>query len=122
MLGEVFADPHISEKFEMLEAEPRIEGYSFYSNFILARSSQTGTLPGLRKLASMYISLYGFDEDSFELTTKKPASQFDQLLENLFRLLKIKNDWHPPIGINFNVRTVKTGIPFLERDTPIAEF
>ncbi len=121
MLGEVFADPQITEKFALLETDPRIEAYSFYSNFILARLAQVEALSDLRKLSGLYISLYGIDAETFEQTTRKPASQFEKLQENLSHLLGIMDDWHPRDGINFNVRTVKTHTPILECDTPTAE-
>ena len=120
MLGEVFADPKISEKFALLEADSRIEGYSFYSNFILARPAPIQALPGLRKLAGLYISLYGFDADTFARTTRKPGSQFEKLQENLSRLLALMDDWRPHNGIHFNVRTVRTDVPILERNAPMA--
>jgi len=121
MLGEAFADPKISDKFSLLETEPRINGYSFYSNFILARVPQIAALPKLWKLAGIFISIYGFDQDSFEKTTRKPASQFDKLQENFNILLGLMDNWILRDGINFNVRTVNTGVPILERDAPQSE-
>ncbi|MEQ8194340.1 MAG: radical SAM protein, partial [Rhodospirillales bacterium] len=62
MLGEAFADPNIMKRFTVLEESPRIRGYAFYSNFIMARKTQIEYLERLAKLASIHISVYGFDE------------------------------------------------------------
>jgi radical SAM protein with 4Fe4S-binding SPASM domain len=121
MLGEVFADPGIAEKWARLDAEPRIAGYSFYTNFVLARPEQIDLLPGLKKLGGLYISIYGFDTESFERTTRKPASQLARLLGNLSRLCALLDSWQPPEGVHFNVRTVKSDVPITERETPIGE-
>ncbi len=69
--------------------------------------------------ARMRSSLYGFDEESFVETTRKPASQFSKLLKNLSCLLEVTEEWSPPKGINFNVRTVKSETPIEERDTEL---
>ncbi len=98
MLGEIFADRMVSKKFEILEDEARIEGFSFYTNFILARPNQIEALSGLNKLNGLFISIYGFDAHSFELTTRKPAQQFSKLLDNLSRLLTLMDGWQPRGG------------------------
>lgn len=118
MLGEAFADPHISDKFERLEGSSHIQGYGFYSNFILARPQQIKAFSQLKKLAGIYISLYGYDAESFENTTRKPASQFHKLQDNLRLLLELSTDWYPRDGIHFNVRTQASKTPLLERDVP----
>jgi MoaA/NifB/PqqE/SkfB family radical SAM enzyme len=121
MLGEVFADRQISDKWALLEKESRIDGFAFYSNFIMAREEQIKSFPTLSKLTGLYISLYGFDANSFQETTRKPASQFSKLLKNLTYLLEVAESWAPLNGINFNVRTVKTNVPIIERDTKLGE-
>jgi len=70
MLGEAFADPHISDKFKHLENSSHIQDYSFYTNFILARPQQIKAFSQLSKLAGIYISLYEYDDDSFEKITR----------------------------------------------------
>jgi hypothetical protein len=118
MLGEAFADPTLFEKFELLEREPAIRGYSFYSNFILPDPEDVLRLPRWRKLHALYISLYGFDEPSFVLTTRKPAIQFQRLHDNLEALLQATAAWRPLGGMHFNARTVRTETPFLKQPTP----
>ncbi len=121
MLGEVFSDPGITAKFARLEAHPDIEEFGFYSNFILARPEQIAELPELTKLHGLYISIYGYDEVSFELTTRKPASQFLKLLENLETLLGVCANWQPQNGIHFNVRTKVTGQSTLQSDGQLGD-
>jgi hypothetical protein len=116
MLGEVFSDPEINDKFSQLEAHSSVEEFGFYSNFILARPEQIAELRNLTKLNALYISIYGFDEASFELTTRKPAAQFSKLLDNLETLLKLSQDWQPKGGIHFNVRTKVADRPTLESE------
>jgi len=119
MLGEAFADPTLFEKFDLLEREPRIRGYSFYSNFILPDPADIADLAPRPKLDALYISLYGFDAESFALTTRKPAIQFERLLANLDALYKATATWTLPGGLHFNVRTVRSATRFLDRQTPL---
>ncbi|MFP6732445.1 MAG: SPASM domain-containing protein [Rhodospirillales bacterium] len=37
------------------------------------------------------------------------------------RLLALMDDWRPHNGIHFNVRTVRTDVPILERNAPMAD-
>jgi hypothetical protein len=120
MLGEIFADRQISDKWALLEKETRIDGYGFYSNFILAREEQIRSFPTLSKPTSLFISLYGFDSDSFVETTRKPVSQYSKLLKNLSCLLEVSDSWTPADGLHFNVRTIKTDTPIMERDTELS--
>lgn len=118
MLGEAFADPTLLEKFEVLEREPAIRGYSFYSNFILPDAETIRALPRFTKLHGLHISLYGFDEASFVLTTRKPAKQFQRLRDNLVTLLDVTGAWKPVGGLHFNARTVRTSTPFIDQSSP----
>jgi hypothetical protein len=118
MLGEAFADPNISNKFEHLEDISHIQGYNFYSNFILARPQQIKAFNQLGKLTSIFISLYGYDVNSFIKTTRKPASQFHKLQDNLKLLIELSRDWQPRDGLYFNVRTEASKTLILEGDTP----
>jgi len=120
MLGEIFADLQISEKWALLEKETRIDGYGFYSNFILAREEQIRSFPTLSKLTSLFISLYGFHSNRFVETTRKPASQYSKLLKNLSCLLEVSDSWTPVDGLHFNMRTIKTNTPIMERDTELS--
>jgi len=118
MLGEAFADPGLFDKFELLEREPRIRGYGFYSNFILPRVEQIAVLPGLAKFHDLHVSLYGFDSESFETTTRKPSKQFERLHDNLRALFDATAAWRPACGISFHFRTVSDATPIMQRQTP----
>lgn len=118
MLGEAFADPALFDKLALLEREPRIRGYGFYSNFILPDAGQIAALSRLAKFHGLHISLYGFDAASFTLTARKPAKQFERLFENLEALFEATADWRPAGGINFHFRTVEDGTPAMDHRTP----
>jgi hypothetical protein len=120
MLGEIFADLQISEKWALLEKETRIDDYGFYLNFILAREEQIRSFPTLSKLTSLFISLYGFHSNRFVETTRKPASQYSKLLKNLSCLLEVSDSWTPMDGLHFNMRTIKTNTPIMECDTELS--
>lgn len=119
MLGEVFSDPGIYDKLDLLEADGRIESVLFYTNLIMARSDQLARLGNYRKLRQLFVSLYGIDAEGFEATTRKPSRQLDKLIDNLQQLLELYKDKPFPDGLHFNLRTVAmTGDP-LSRDTPV---
>lgn len=119
MLGEVFSDPHVYHRLDLLEADERIETVLFYTNLIMARADQLGRLGDYGKLRQLHVSLYGIDAASFEATTRKPAKQLDKLLDNLRRLLELYRDKPFPGGLHFNLRTIAmTGDP-LSRDTAL---
>jgi sulfatase maturation enzyme AslB (radical SAM superfamily) len=105
MLGEIFADPRIFQKFEALEKTVEINGYSFYTNFILPNSHQVKHLCNLSKLRSIHISIYGYDKDSFVLTTQKSEKQFNLLLRNLYTFRDSINLKSLNEGIHFSIRT-----------------
>lgn len=81
--GEVFADKTIQEKFQFLESHPKVQSFSFYSNFIPASPEKIDLLLKLKKLARMSISLYGHDFKSFSLLTGGGRRQYDRLVKNI---------------------------------------
>lgn len=91
MLGELFADPTVGEKFRYLENHADIKGYLFYSNFILPDEETVRSLGKLTKLTEIHISVYGHDSESFVAVTRKPVSQHDRLMRNL-RVLRAMRD------------------------------
>jgi len=119
MLGEVFSDPRIYDKLDLLEADERIESVLFYTNLIMARGDQLPRLGDYGKLRQLFVSLYGIDAAGFETTTRKPAKQLDKLLDNLERLLDLYRDKPFPGGLHFNMRTVAMEGDPLSRDTAV---
>lgn len=81
--GEVFMDKNFIEKMQYLDRSPKVEGYSFYTNFVIPSRQQIEELFKLRKLKSMHVSLYGHDEKSFCSLTQQLGKQYYKLVENL---------------------------------------
>jgi radical SAM protein with 4Fe4S-binding SPASM domain len=106
MLGDVFADPSFEDKFQYLETYPNVDRFAFFTNFILPKQEAITRLSKLRKLAAIHISIYGHDQDSFELVTQKPSSQYNRLLKNLVTLEATLADRVPIDGIHFSIRTL----------------
>ncbi|MDD9878933.1 MAG: SPASM domain-containing protein [Magnetovibrio sp.] len=121
MLGDAFADPGLLRKFDAMEAEERVAAYSFYTNFILAREAQIRALPRYRKMNALYISIYGYDAETFTETTRKGARQFDKLVANLKVLEDLLEDWRPADGVHFNVRTKHTGASILAQGSELSD-
>ncbi len=118
MLGELFADPTVFEKFDILEANPGVESYLFYSNFVLPGGDSVQALGKLRKLREIHISVYGHDRESFCAVTRKPASQYDRLLANLETLREMARESGLGGRLHFSVRTLggldRAGLPRTE--------
>jgi len=106
MLGDVFADPAFEDKFNHLENALGVERFAFYTNFILPRPEAITRLGELKKLAAIHISIYGHDQKSFELVTRKPAAQYEKLLKNLTSLEAALEKRMPPGGVHFSIRTL----------------
>tara|TARA_B100000686_G_C16785734_1_gene975117 strand:- start:1911 stop:2801 length:891 start_codon:yes stop_codon:yes gene_type:complete len=106
MLGEVFADPTIEKKFDVLEVNPGVESYLFYSNFILPRETTVRNIATRKKLCEIHISIYGHDRESFCNITRKPSIQYKMLLKNLDLLREICGT--EPLGskLFFSMRTI----------------
>jgi MoaA/NifB/PqqE/SkfB family radical SAM enzyme len=123
MLGEMFADPTIGEKFAILEAHEGIRSFLFYSNFILPDADAVRALGALKKLREIHISVYGHDLDSFTAVTRKPAAQYDRLAANLETLSRLPALAERGCIVHFSVRTVAgigiDGLPETEVTRPL---
>ena len=85
--GDIFMDRDIHKKFAMIEASSSIRSYWFFTNFILIRPETIELLSQSAKLGpQIFISIYGYDEQSFMAITQRPANQFEMLLNNLDEL------------------------------------
>ena len=58
-------DRHLFDKLDFLDAEPRVAGYVFFTNFAVPDADDIRRLMTLRKLGSIHISIYGHDLASF---------------------------------------------------------
>jgi MoaA/NifB/PqqE/SkfB family radical SAM enzyme len=121
MLGEFFADPDAFARMEHLQGLDGIETFSFFTNFIMIRAEDVPRLPAFGKLREIFISLYGFDAASFELTAQKPARQLEKLTANLHALADALDGGSPKLRVHFNLRTVRRDSDFFEADGPFVE-
>lgn len=121
MLGDVFADPDCTEKFRILESNPIIRRFGFYTNFILAREKTIRRFPDFQKLHTIFISIYGYDPETFTRVTRKSARQYDKLLVNLKILRDVAKDMRLEGGLHFNMRTIGGTTADNLPDTPLTE-
>lgn len=106
MLGELFADPTIFDKFEALEADPQVESYLFYSNLVLPDEGGMRKVAALSKLSELHVSVYGHDRESFCAITRKPARQYERLLSNLRVLDILARETGIGARLHFSIRTL----------------
>lgn len=85
--GDVFMDKTLLEKLELLDADPKVEWYDFYTNFTLPSEEDIERLLRVRKLKSMKISIYGHDLESFVAITKSTEKVYRRMLANLETIL-----------------------------------
>jgi hypothetical protein len=85
--GDVFMDPGLFEKLQFLDANPKVKGYEFYTNFTIPREKDIEQLVGLKKLDKLYISIYGHDLPTFQAITNANEKLYRRLLFNLRALL-----------------------------------
>ena len=97
-------DKTIFEKLDILENNNRVEKFSFYTNFVLAKDIHK--ILSYQKIHKLEISVYGLNKDDFELVTTKDEKQFNKFLENLKELRDIilnKNIFNGEL--HFSIRT-----------------
>lgn len=92
LTGEVFMDKHFINRMQYLDRHPKVEGYSFYTNFVVPSKQQIEELFKLRKLKSVHVSLYGHDEKSFCDLTQQSTKQYYRLVRNLKYLYDLYNE------------------------------
>jgi sulfatase maturation enzyme AslB (radical SAM superfamily) len=83
LTGEPFMDPEFVEKLRVLDERPDVEGYHFFTNFVLPERDKIESLATLKKLQYMHISLYGHNLESFQRVTRRPRSAYVRLVRNL---------------------------------------
>jgi len=69
-IGEPLLDPTLIDKIELLEADPRVKRITFFTNFVKVSEDFVKRLMKTRKTV-MFISVYGWDDSSFESITNK---------------------------------------------------
>lgn len=106
IVGEVFVDPNFIEKIIYLENHPKVEHYSFFSNFTLVTEQIIDDLLKTKKIKELYISLYGHDLDSFIEITGSNQKSYKKLILNLNYLYSRAKDIR--FKINFGLRTSRS--------------
>jgi sulfatase maturation enzyme AslB (radical SAM superfamily) len=86
--GDVFMDRHVFNKFQMLEDNPSVEAYRFFTNFTILDLDEIEKLLALKKLKNMTVSIYGHDLASFLAITLSTEKVYKRLIDNLEFLLE----------------------------------
>jgi sulfatase maturation enzyme AslB (radical SAM superfamily) len=81
--GDVFMDKGILRKLAFLDEHPRVESYSFFTNFTIPSRIEIERVLQLSKLKSMKISVYGHDLESFLAITKSTEKVYRRFVTNL---------------------------------------
>jgi len=112
--GEPFVDNGFWGKLNFLDNHPQVEGYYFFSNFIVPDTDKISRLFTLQKLNTVHISLYGHDPESFSKITQRPKKLYSKLVENLNTLYQLYSS-NQPFNIGLSWRTVPS---FSENQSP----
>jgi len=81
--GDVFMDHHIFNKLQLLEDNPAVKSYQFFTNFTILKPEDVERLIGLKKLCSLTISIYGHDLSTFIAITQSTEKIYQRLIGNL---------------------------------------
>lgn len=99
--GDVFMDKRVFEKFAYLDAHPKVEKYSFFTNLTIPKPDALAKLVQLKKLGHLTISIYGHDLESFIAITKSTEQVYRRLINNLESLLTLRDRWNFDLAIGF---------------------
>ncbi|NVN88266.1 MAG: radical SAM/SPASM domain-containing protein [Rhodopseudomonas sp.] len=103
--GDVFMDKHVFDKLDFLDAEPRVAGYSFFTNFTVPDADDIARLTRLRKLTSIHISIYGHDRETFKAITQSTDNVYRRLLKNLDTLYSLMGEKR--FGLEFSIKSTR---------------
>jgi len=103
--GDVFMDRHLFDKLDFLDADPRVAGYSFFTNFTVPDADDIARLTRLQKLTSIHISVYGHDRDSFKAITQATDKVYRRLLDNLDTLHGLMGEKR--FGLEFSIKSTR---------------
>lgn len=99
--GDVFMDKRVFDKFAWLDAHPRVEQYTFFTNLTIPKPDALERLMRLKKLRQVTISVYGHDLASFVAITKSTEQMYRRLVKNLEMLLALKNRCQFELAVGF---------------------
>ncbi len=105
--GDVFMDKSLFRKLAFLDANPRVESYSFFTNFTIPSEDDIESLLGLSKLKTLKISVYGHDLPSFIAITKSTKKVYRRFVANLEAFLARKE--RVRFAFSFGLRTTGDG-------------
>jgi MoaA/NifB/PqqE/SkfB family radical SAM enzyme len=91
--GDAFMDRHIFNKLQMLDDNPQVQDYGFFTNFSIPDTDDIERLFQLKKLYFVIISIYGHDLESFRAITQSTEKVYHRLVSNL-------NALHQRLGDN----------------------
>jgi sulfatase maturation enzyme AslB (radical SAM superfamily) len=101
--GDVFMDRRTFDKLAILEADPRVVSYMFFTNFTIPPVTVVERLLALRKLSRFTVSVYGHDEASFVAVSRGTPLLYRRLIRNLEALLRAADRW--PFEVEIAMRT-----------------
>ncbi len=91
MVGDVFMDDLLLERYKVLENYPLIGQPSFTTNAIMSKKFKDDDLRFiLKNTKAVQISVYGMDDEEYLLMTKR--NEFNSLIANIQRLLNLVDD------------------------------
>jgi len=103
--GDVFMDRKIFDKFDFLDAHPKVAAYYFFTNLTIPKAANIERLVGLKKLINLTVSIYGHDLDTFMAITKSTEKVYRRLMTNLERLYALLD--RRKFEIVFGVRSTR---------------
>lgn len=89
--GDVFLDPLLLPRLELLKKYPKIQGISFTTNAVY---SDTCSDPDLSDVLShfdrIHISVYGLDAEEYSLMTRR--NTYSRMVEGIKRIIRLKKE------------------------------
>lgn len=86
VVGDAFLDKHLARRIEIVREFPNISSISIVTNAVMTNLREERDLPYiLANLNQIYISIYGADEEEYELMTQKKT--YGKMIEGIRRIL-----------------------------------
>lgn len=104
-VGDSFSDKRFISKLEYLENNPGVKEYRFTTNLIIPSEDSIKNLCNLDKLASLGISVYGHDKETFIKLTSSTHNVYERFINNLNVFLRSDISKIPKLRVG--IRTSK---------------
>ena len=105
LIGESLMDPTFLKKLEYLESRNDVAEYYFCTNLTKANDAFFNFIRKLEKLRSFSISIYGHDQQSFKHTTRSDFNWYQNVINNLYKLIECSEIYHKT---ELRIRSVNT--------------